>query len=491
MDPSPRESESGPRGIPGRSPGRPRSQGRPGLPQVLFAACELGLFDLLAEAPGPLDVAAISEGLGASPRGTELLLEACVPLRLLDVDTRGGTARYANSELARAYLTSRSPTGQRAMLRYLGSTTYRCWAHLADAVRWAGLSRPPGGAGAGVMTPGGGAGAGGQQGSCPRCAPGCGGPGALQRGKLSLCPDAGHRRAAPEKQWSALQGDRRVRGQDEGTGHLWVLPRMLTMSQGEDTFLLLRQGSNQYLRAFGVPAGDLFAAIYRSPAERLQFTRGLQEIWSVDGRRVLTAFDLSPFRTVCDLGGGAGALAQQCASLYPGCRVTVFEVPEVVQTARAHLPLPTEGQVGFREGSCTTGPTRRAPGCWPASTTPAGPVAASWWWSACWTRTAGARWPRCWARSTCCCRPRAARGPPPSSARCWRPPASGALHCAGRAASTMPSWPPRRCPKPATPGPEDNKETCVPPWSLLVSRGGGGRPPSWPRLFLTQGHVPG
>ncbi|KAM5125429.1 acetylserotonin O-methyltransferase [Callospermophilus lateralis] len=166
--------------------------------QVLFAACELGLFDLLAEAPGPLDLAAISEGLGASPRGTELLLAACVPLRLLDVDTRGGTARYANSELARAYLTSRSPTGQRTMLRYLGSTTYRCWAHLADAVR---------------------------------------------------------------------------------------------------------QGSNQYLRAFGVPAGDLFAAIYRSPAERLQFTRGLQEIWSVDGRRVLTAFDLSPFRTVCDLGG--------------------------------------------------------------------------------------------------------------------------------------------------------------------------------------------
>ncbi|XP_077893304.1 acetylserotonin O-methyltransferase isoform X3 [Ictidomys tridecemlineatus] len=328
--------------------------------QVLFAACELGLFDLLAEAPGPLDVAAISEGLGASPRGTELLLEACVPLRLLDVDTRGGTARYANSELARAYLTSRSPTGQRAMLRYLGSTTYRCWAHLADAVRWAGLSRPPGGAGAGVMTPGGGAGAGGQQGSCPRCAPGCGGPGALQRGKLSLCPDAGHRRAAPEKQWSALQGDRRVRGQDEGTGHLWVLPRMLTMSQGEDTFLLLRQGSNQYLRAFGVPAGDLFAAIYRSPAERLQFTRGLQEIWSVDGRRVLTAFDLSPFRTVCDLGGGAGALAQQCASLYPGCRVTVFEVPEVVQTARAHLPLPTEGQVGFREGDFFADPLPEA-----------------------------------------------------------------------------------------------------------------------------------
>uniref|UniRef100_A0A8C9QCU3 Acetylserotonin O-methyltransferase n=1 Tax=Spermophilus dauricus TaxID=99837 RepID=A0A8C9QCU3_SPEDA len=210
----------------------PPLQGTRAVSTVLFAACELGLFDLLAEAPGPLDVAAISEGLGARPWGTELLLEACVGLRL------------------------------------------------------------------------------------------------------------------------PLQGDPRVRGQGEGTGHLWVLPRMLTMSEGDDTFLLLRQGSNQYLRAFGVPAGDLFSAIYRSPAERLQFTRGLQEIWSVDGRRVLTAFDLSPFRTVCDLGGGAGALAQECASLYPGCQVTVFEVPEVVQMVRAHLPLQTEGQVGFREGGC-------------------------------------------------------------------------------------------------------------------------------------------
>uniref|UniRef100_A0A8C5YVQ6 Acetylserotonin O-methyltransferase n=1 Tax=Marmota marmota marmota TaxID=9994 RepID=A0A8C5YVQ6_MARMA len=209
------------------------------FPQVLFAACELGLFDLLAEAPGPLDVAAISEGLGASPWGTELLLEACVPLRLLDVDTRGGTARYANSELARAYLTSRSPTGQRAMLRYLGSVG-------ADP-----LSEPD------------------------------------------------QRRPAP-----------------------------------------------------------------RSPAERLQFTRGLQEIWSVDGRRVLTAFDLSPFHRICDLGGGAGALAQECACVYPGCHVTVLEVPEVVQTARAHLPLQTEGQVGFREGRFllgSQGSLQRAP----------------------------------------------------------------------------------------------------------------------------------
>ncbi|XP_047392399.1 acetylserotonin O-methyltransferase [Sciurus carolinensis] len=166
--------------------------------QVLFAACELGVFDLLAETPGPLDAAAIAEGLGTSFQGTERLLEACVPLQLLDVDTRGGRAVYRNSGLASAFLTRRGPRSQRHMLLYLGRTTYHCWAHLAEAVR---------------------------------------------------------------------------------------------------------QGGNQYPRAFGVAAGDLWAAIYRSPGERRQFTRGLQEVWSVEGRAVLTAFDLSAFPRICDLGG--------------------------------------------------------------------------------------------------------------------------------------------------------------------------------------------
>lgn len=41
----------------------------------------------------------------------------------------------------------------------------------------------------------------------------------------------------------------------------------------------------------------------RSEAERLLFMQGLQETWSLCGGRVLAAFDLSPFRVICDLGG--------------------------------------------------------------------------------------------------------------------------------------------------------------------------------------------
>ncbi|XP_047621505.1 acetylserotonin O-methyltransferase [Phacochoerus africanus] len=249
--------------------------------QVLFAACELGVFDLLAEAPGPLGSAAVAAHLGISCWGTEQLLDACVLLKLLHVEMRRGEAVYANTELASAYLARTSPTSQQHMLLYVARTTYLCWAHLAEAVR---------------------------------------------------------------------------------------------------------EGKNQYLKAFGVPSEELFSAIYRSEGERLQFLRGLGDVWSVEGRGVLAAFDLSPFPLICDLGGEysriqglvdervametrgwvppgsparlalcplagcSGALAKECTSLYAGCRVTVFDMPDVVQTAKRHFSFPEDGRISFCEG---------------------------------------------------------------------------------------------------------------------------------------------
>uniref|UniRef100_A0A8C6W7B1 Acetylserotonin O-methyltransferase n=1 Tax=Nannospalax galili TaxID=1026970 RepID=A0A8C6W7B1_NANGA len=105
----------------------------------------------------------------------------------------------------------------------------------------------------------------------------------------------------------------------------------------------VRQGRNQYPEALGVPSHEPFAAIYRSEAERLRFMRGLQDMWRVCGRRVMAAFDLSPFRVICDVGGGSGALAKDCAALYPGSRVTVFDVPEVVSAAKTHFRFHREG----------------------------------------------------------------------------------------------------------------------------------------------------
>nr|ABN05295.1 hydroxyindole-O-methyltransferase [Bos grunniens] len=213
--------------------------------QVLFAACELGVFELLAEALEPLDSAAVSSRLGSSPQGTELLLNTCVSLKLLQADVRGGKAVYANTELASTYLVRGSPRSQRDMLLYAGRTAYVCWRHLAEAVR---------------------------------------------------------------------------------------------------------EGRNQYLKAFGIPSEELFSAIYRSEDERLQFMQGLQDVWRLEGATVLAAFDLSPFPLICDLGGGSGALAKACVSLYPGCRAIVFDIPGVVQIAKRHFSASEDERISFHEG---------------------------------------------------------------------------------------------------------------------------------------------
>uniref|UniRef100_A0A4W2C2Y7 Acetylserotonin O-methyltransferase n=1 Tax=Bos indicus x Bos taurus TaxID=30522 RepID=A0A4W2C2Y7_BOBOX len=184
--------------------------------QVLFAACELGVFELLAEALEPLDSAAVSSHLGSSPQGTELLLNTCVSLKLLQADVRGGKAVYANTELASTYLVRGSPRSQRDMLLYAGRTAYVCWRHLAEAVR---------------------------------------------------------------------------------------------------------EGRNQYLKAFGIPSEELFSAIYRSEDERLQFMQGLQDVWRLEGATVLAAFDLSPFPLICDLGGDFFKDALPEADLYILARV--------------------------------------------------------------------------------------------------------------------------------------------------------------------------
>ncbi|KAB1252508.1 Acetylserotonin O-methyltransferase [Camelus dromedarius] len=102
--------------------------------QVLFSACELGVFDLLAEAPGPLASAEVAARLASSPRGTEQLLDACVSLKLLQVDLKP-TAVYGNTELASTYLARTGPRSQQNMLLYMARTTYACWGHLAEAVR--------------------------------------------------------------------------------------------------------------------------------------------------------------------------------------------------------------------------------------------------------------------------------------------------------------------------------------------------------------------
>ncbi|XP_037994364.1 acetylserotonin O-methyltransferase isoform X2 [Motacilla alba alba] len=143
----------------------------------------------------------------------------------------------------------------------------------------------------------------------------------------------------------------------------------------------VREGRNQYERAFGVSSKDPFGAMYRSDEEMLKFMAGQNSVWRICGRDVLAAFDLSPFTQIYDLGapccpstaeccqdsqdkagsflvsltsspepGGGGALAQECVSLYPNSTVTIYDLPKVVQVAKEQFVSPEDHQITFHEG---------------------------------------------------------------------------------------------------------------------------------------------
>ncbi|OPJ69530.1 acetylserotonin O-methyltransferase isoform B [Patagioenas fasciata monilis] len=79
----------------------------------------------------------------------------------------------------------------------------------------------------------------------------------------------------------------------------------------------VREGRNQYERAFGISSEDPFGAMYRQ---------------------------------ICDLGGGGGALAQECVSLYPKSMVTIYDLPKVVQVAKEQFVPHEEHRISFHEG---------------------------------------------------------------------------------------------------------------------------------------------
>ncbi|XP_034741959.1 acetylserotonin O-methyltransferase [Etheostoma cragini] len=112
----------------------------------------------------------------------------------------------------------------------------------------------------------------------------------------------------------------------------------------------VREGRNQYEKAFGVTSNDLFQALYRSDEEMLKFMQLMNSIWNICAKDVVTAFDLSPFKIICDLGGCSGALAKQCTSAYPECSVTIFDLPKVVQTSRKHFVTEADQRISFHEG---------------------------------------------------------------------------------------------------------------------------------------------
>ncbi|HSE89927.1 MAG TPA: methyltransferase [Candidatus Binatia bacterium] len=95
----------------------------------LFVANEVGLFEKLAEGPATLDE--LTQRIGIPRRTTRIVADAMVALGF--VEQQGD--HYQNGPLADSFLSGRTPTDLRLLLRYFNRLLYPTWMKLEEAVR--------------------------------------------------------------------------------------------------------------------------------------------------------------------------------------------------------------------------------------------------------------------------------------------------------------------------------------------------------------------
>ncbi|XP_003216503.1 acetylserotonin O-methyltransferase [Anolis carolinensis] len=122
----------------------------------------------------------------------------------------------------------------------------------------------------------------------------------------------------------------------------------------------VREGKHQVPFLFDTSEKDIYTN-FCSSEERLQlFQNAMGDAWSLYGQEVISAFDLSSFHIVCDLGGGSDAFAKQYVSLYPNSTVTIFDLPEVVDKAKKHSVPSEKYRINFQSGDFLNDPIPEA-----------------------------------------------------------------------------------------------------------------------------------
>ncbi|XP_070607927.1 acetylserotonin O-methyltransferase-like [Erythrolamprus reginae] len=215
------------------------------ISKIIFTASELGVFDLLRESGELLSSATVAERLKTSLTGMQMLLDACVGLKVLKVELKEGKGLYGNTEFADLFLAKSSSRSQYYSMKFYSGTVYPVMQYLTEAVR---------------------------------------------------------------------------------------------------------DGKPQLLSLYGVLSKEFYGPLYSSKEGVESFFRFMSEGWSLYGKEVVSAFDLSEFQLIYDLGGNSGGLAKELISVYPNCSVKVFDLPGVLEISKKYNPFLDESQISFHEG---------------------------------------------------------------------------------------------------------------------------------------------
>ncbi|XP_070607929.1 acetylserotonin O-methyltransferase-like [Erythrolamprus reginae] len=122
----------------------------------------------------------------------------------------------------------------------------------------------------------------------------------------------------------------------------------------------VRDGKPQILSICGISSKECYGPLYRSREGVESFFRYMDEAWSLHGKEVVSAFDLSGFQLIYDLGGSSGGLAKELISKYPNCTVKVFDLPEVVEISKKFNAFSDDSQISFHEGNFFQDPISEA-----------------------------------------------------------------------------------------------------------------------------------
>jgi acetylserotonin O-methyltransferase len=98
----------------------------------------------------------------------------------------------------------------------------------------------------------------------------------------------------------------------------------------------VREGTPRWKQTFDIEGG-IFDHFFRTDEAKQTFIQGMHGLALLSSPKVVDAFDLSRFRRLADLGGATGHLAIAACERYPQLHALVFDLPQVVETARAQV----------------------------------------------------------------------------------------------------------------------------------------------------------
>jgi acetylserotonin N-methyltransferase len=98
----------------------------------------------------------------------------------------------------------------------------------------------------------------------------------------------------------------------------------------------VKEGTNRWEQVFGGKA-NLFDHFFATDDEKRTFLAGMHGAGVLSSPAAVSAFDLSRFQRMVDLGGGTGHLVMEACRRYHNQRGTIFDLPSVKTVAEEYV----------------------------------------------------------------------------------------------------------------------------------------------------------